>query len=162
MRGFSVLERVIVVGLILCGPMTAGYAQRDLDWRVFNDRFGTRVDYPATIFSEASASAENGLTLARPDGRARLRVFTVPNDRGDTPRSFLRRKFPFDRATLSYDRVAARFFAVSARRHGRIVYTRCNFAQDIHCFELGYPISEKRAFDPVTTRISLSLRPRSD
>ena len=159
MRVLPVSNRVIAVGLVLCAAMGAGYAQRDLDWRVFSDRYGTRVDYPAAIFSETSALAENGLTLARPDGRARLRVFAVSNDRGDTPRSFLRRQFPFDRATLSYDRVTPSFFAVSARRQGQIVYTRCNFAQGIHCIELAYPISEKRAFDPVTTRISLSLRP---
>ena len=61
---------------------------------------------------------------------------------------------------LAYDRVARGFFAVSARRNGRIPYTRCNFAERIHCIELAYPQSEKRAFDPVTTRISLSLRPR--
>ena len=86
-------------------------------------------------------------------------MFTVPKERDESPGSFLRRKFPFDRSTLSYDRVTPRFFAVSARRNGRIVYTRCNFAQRIHCIELAYPGAEKRPFDPVTTRISLSLRP---
>ena len=153
------LSHIILPGAMLCAVMSTTSAQPNLDWRVFSDRFGTRLDYPAAIFSQAPAAAENGVTLSRPDGRARLRVFNVANERGDTPRSFLSRQFPFDRSTLSYDRVTPRFFAVSARREGRIVYTRCNFAQRIHCIELGYPIAEKRAFDPVTTRISLSLRP---
>ena len=118
------------------------------------------MDYPAALFSETRAGAENGVTLERRDGRAQLRIFTVANARGDTPRGFLRREFPFDRATLGYDRVTRNFFAVSARRKERIVYTRCNFAERIHCIELAYPSSEKRAFDSVTTRISLSLRPR--
>ena len=156
----SIMARVIISGVILGTAITAEAAQEHLDWRVFSNRVGTRVDYPAAIFSQTLTSAENGLTLARLDGRARLRVFTVENERGDIPRSFLRREFPFDRATLSYDRVTPRFFAVSARRQGHIVYTRCNFSQHIHCIELGYPISEKRAFDPVTTKISRSLRPR--
>ena len=159
MRFVTMLTPIISSGVIFGAAMSAGAAQQDLDWRLFSDRFGTRVDYPAAIFSQTLGSAENGLTLARPDRRARLRVFTVTKERRDTPRSFLRREFPFDRAKLSYDRVTPRFFAVSARRHGRIVYTRCNFSQRVHCIELGYPISEKRAFDPVTTRISLSLRP---
>ena len=151
--------RTFLTGVVLFAATSPGFAQRDLDWRVFSDRFGTRVAYPAAIFSVTAAPADNGLTLARPDGRASLRVFTVANDRRETPRRFLTREFPFDRGTLSYDRVTPRFFAVSARRQGRIVYTRCNFAQRIHCIELGYPISEKRPFDDVTTRISLSLRP---
>jgi hypothetical protein len=154
-----VLARVILPAAMSYAALSTASAQGDLDWRVLSDRFGTRVDYPAAIFSQTSAGAQNGFALARPDGRAHLRVFNVANEHGDTPRSFLSRRFPFDRATLSYDRVTPRFFAVSARRQGRIVYTRCNFAQRIHCIELGYPVSEKRAFDPVTTRISLSLRP---
>ena len=32
---------------------------------------------------------------------------------------------------------------------------------EIHCIELAYPEGEKRAFDGIVTRISLSLRPRS-
>ena len=124
MRFVTMLSPVIVSGLIFSAATSAGAAQPDLDWRLFSDRFGTRVDYPAAIFSQTLASAENGLTLARPDSRARLRVFTVARERRDTPRSFLRREFPFDRGTLSYDRVTPRFFAVSARRNGRIVYTR--------------------------------------
>lgn len=158
MRSSRRLAGTFFVGVGLCGTIGTASGQANLDWRVFGDRFGTRVDYPAAIFSSSSTSAENGVTLSRPDGRASLRVFSVANERGDSPRSFLRHTFPFDRSTLSYDRVTPRFFAVSARRQGRIVYTRCNFVQRIHCIELAYPISEKRPFDPVTTRISLSLR----
>jgi hypothetical protein len=149
------------VPLIVAVMTTAAWAQGgDPDWRKYSDRSGTRVDYPAALFSETRAPADNGVTLARPDGTAHLRIFTVANARGHTPRSFLRREFPFERSTLSYDRVARDFFAVSARRKGRIVYTRCNFAEHIHCIELTYPASEKHAFDSVTTRVSLSLRPR--
>jgi hypothetical protein len=45
-----------------------------------------------------------------------------------------------------------------------IYYSRCNFSgsstHTIHCFDLVYPQEEKTAWDPVVTRISLSLRPR--
>jgi hypothetical protein len=49
-------------------------------------------------------------------------------------------------------------------RDGLIYYSRCNFSgsstDTIHCFDLVYPQEEKTAWDPVVTRISLSLRPR--
>jgi hypothetical protein len=42
-------------------------------------------------------------------------------------------------------------------------HSRCNFSefhgQNIHCFDLVYPQREKRAWDGIVTRISLSLRP---
>ena len=54
------------------------------------------------------------------------------------------------------------FFAISMERDGRILYSRCNFSRSpvaIDCFDLVYPQEEKRAWDPVVTRMSLSLRP---
>ena len=155
------VAQLCALALIMGAATSAALAQTgNLNWRQYSDRSGTRVDYPAAVFSETRAPAENGVTLTRADGRAQLRVFTVENKRGDTPRRFLRREFPLDRSTLSYDRVTGNFFVVSARREGRIVYTRCNFAARIHCIELAYPDGEKRTFDGIVTRISLSLRPR--
>jgi len=57
----------------------------------------------------------------------------VANERGDTPRSFLKRQFPFDRSTLSYDRVTRRFFAVSARRQGRMLAAALAAAKTAKC-----------------------------
>jgi hypothetical protein len=46
---------------------------------------------------------------------------------------------------------------------GSIYYSRCNSSEGragaVHCFDLVYPQEEERAWDPVVTRISLSLRP---
>ena len=54
-------------------------------------------------------------------------------------------------------------FAISSEREGVIHYSRCNFSGRargvIHCFDLMYPQEEKRSWDAVVTRISLSLRP---
>jgi hypothetical protein len=64
---------------------------------------------------------------------------------------------------LDYKRVTGSFFAISIERDGKIYYSRCNFSRSakgsIHCFDLVYPQEAKRAWDPVVTRISLSLRP---
>jgi hypothetical protein len=66
-------------------------------------------------------------------------------------------------AGLDYERVTRSFFAISMERARTIFYSRCNFSRStqrtIHCFDLVYPQAEKRAWDPVVTRISLSLRP---
>ena len=51
---------------------------------------------------------------------------------------------------------------LSHRSDGVILYSRCNFSQGrraIHCFDLLYPQEEKRSWDAIVTRISLSLRP---
>jgi len=59
--------------------------------------------------------------------------------------------------------VTRRFFAISSERRGLIFYSRCIFSVEaggaIHCFDRVYPQDEKRAWDPVVTRISRSLRP---
>jgi hypothetical protein len=64
---------------------------------------------------------------------------------------------------LNYDRVAQKFFAVSTNRARTVLYRRCNFSGNrggtMHCIDLAYPLSEKRAWDAPVTRISRSLRP---
>jgi hypothetical protein len=68
-----------------------------------------------------------------------------------------------DRSALDHVRIARSFFAISSERDGVILYSRCNFSGGargvIHCFDLKYPQEEKRSWDAVVTRISLSLRP---
>jgi hypothetical protein len=48
-------------------------------------------------------------------------------------------------------------------RGSTILYRRCNFSANrggtIHCIDLSYPRSQKRAWDGTVTRISRSLRP---
>jgi hypothetical protein len=64
------------------------------------------------------------------------------------------------RSQLDYERGTPSFFAISAVKNNTIYYSRCNFSHSaIHCFDLVYPEREKRAWDAIVTRISLSLRP---
>jgi hypothetical protein len=90
-----------------------------------------------------------------------LTVYVRENEDGDTPASYLRKNLR--QRVLQYERVTRSFFAISMERDGTIYYSRCNFSRwargSIHCFDLVYPQDEKRAWDPVVTRISLSLRP---
>jgi len=93
------------------------------------------------------------------DGRGRLSIYVLRNSDGYTPRGYLKRFLTDRPSQIDYKRITATFFAVSKVGGNRIFYRRCNFAQNIHCVELAYPKEEKRAWDPIVTRISLSLRP---
>jgi len=103
-------------------------------------------------------SGLNALTDALPYQFTLARTIRQRN-----PASYLRHNLRMDRAALDYVRIARSFFAISSERDGIILYSRCNFSsraiRAIHCFDLTYPQEEKRAWDAVVTRISLSLRP---
>ncbi len=104
-----------------------------------------------------------GQRFKRADGRADLSVYSLPNEAGETPATYLRHNLRMDRSVLDYTRIARSFFAISSEREGVILYSRCNFSKRgrgaIHCFDLVYPQEAKRSWDAVVTRISLSLRP---
>jgi hypothetical protein len=150
----------IVPGLLLPWPHAA--AQSDAQWTVFTDGEGTSVQYPSDVFPiEGGEAFPPGSVFTTRDGRARLHVFTVRNERDESPGQFMKREFTGDRRQLDYDRVASTFFAVSANKGDRILYRRCNFSNRlIHCIDLNYPRREERSWDGIVTRISLSLRPR--
>jgi len=143
-----------------------GYAVSALgnpDWRTLAvPDFGTQVQYPAGIFSHPDGKPEKGVgeRLSTDDGRATLSVYSRPNESGDTPASYLNNYLRTPRTVLDYQRVTPSFFAISAVKDDTIYYSRCNFSRSaIHCFDLVYPEREKRAWDAIVTRISLSLRP---
>ena len=155
------------VAFLPIAVFSADAALRDqtgsLHWLKFQvPEYGTRVDYPARIFA-AVGEAEKGVgqRFESDDGRATLSIYARENEKGDTPASYLRKNLR--QSGLDYERVTRSFFAISMEREGTIYYSRCNFSRSargaIHCFDLVYPQDEKREWDPVVTRISLSLRP---
>jgi hypothetical protein len=158
----------LLIGLFgIAGPVQAALLapNESVDWRVFADeQYGTRVEYPS-LFSVVEGRPElgPGKRLVTPDRRAEIEIYSLPNTPGYTPRSYLAAKMKINPATVHYQRVAARFFALSAAKGGKIYYTRCNFSHldggTIHCVYLGYPESEKRAWDDIVTHVSFSLRP---
>jgi hypothetical protein len=136
-----------------------------LAWQNFQvPEFGTRVQIPAGIFIPVGKPRlGSGQRFERADGRAVLSIYSRPNNTGESPATYLRQNLRVDRSALDYERIARSFFAVSLERDGVILYSRCNFSSRaraaIHCFDLTYPQEEKRSWDAVVTRISLSLRP---
>ena len=139
--------------------------QNPVDWRTFEiPDFGTRIQYPAGIFSPAGKPEKGvGQRFERADGRATLSIYSRPNEAGDNPATYLRHNLRVSRSALDYARITRSFFAISSERDGVILYSRCNFSGgargSIHCFDLKYPQEERRSWDAVVTRISLSLRP---
>jgi hypothetical protein len=135
------------------------------DWRTFEvPAFGTAIQYPASIFTPAGRPEMGfGQRFERADGRAVLSIYARSNKAGETPKAYLRRHLRVERSDLDYVRIARSFFAISSERDGVILYSRCNFSGGargvIHCFDMKYPQEEKRSWDAVVTRISLSLRP---
>jgi hypothetical protein len=136
-----------------------------LEWRTFEvPEFGTRVQFPANIFAPAGQPERgSGQQFKRADGRAILSIYSRPNATGESPATYLKQNLRVDRSALDYHRIARSFFAISSERDGVILYSRCNFSgrghRAIHCFDLRYPQEEKRSWDAIVTRISLSLRP---
>jgi len=132
-------------------------------WGRYRDRnFGMAFDFPAHVFSLKSAEqGGQGVAFSTPDGRARIRVFAVVNEANDTPRRYLSRIAKADEGRFTYVRTTSRFFVASGTRDGMIFYRRCNFPASVDrrvtCFHMDYPQREKRAWDDVVTRISLSL-----
>jgi hypothetical protein len=161
------VARLLGMAALLCIAISsAEAATRDqagsLDWETFQvPEYGTHVAYPAKLFAPVGEPEKGvGQRFETEDGRAVLSIYASENPDDDTPASYLKKNLR--QPVLDYERVTHSFFAISMEREGTIFYSRCNFSARrsiIHCFDLVYPQSEKKAWDPVVTRISLSLRP---
>jgi hypothetical protein len=143
-----------------------GQGTSSLAWRTFViPEYGTRIEYPAAIFAPAGAPGKGiGERFKSSDGRAVLSIYSRENEAGDTPLDYVRKNLRVNSAGLDYQRITRSFFAISMEGDRLIYYSRCNFSGALrrvtHCFDLVYPQEEKRAWDPVVTRISLSLQPK--
>jgi hypothetical protein len=155
----------IILVALTCSAQAQVQSHKSADWRTFEvPDFGTKIQYPAGIFSPAGKPEKGlGQRFERADGRAVLSIYSRPNEAGEDPATYLRHNLRVGRSALDYVRITRSFFAISSERDGVILYSRCNFSGGargaIHCFDLKYPQEEKRSWDAVVTRISLSLRP---
>ena len=123
------------------------------------ERVGDAVPFSISVTEDRQKNDDDGYRGSMPRAGG-LSICVRENPEDDTPASHLRKNLR--QPALDYERVTRSFFAISMERDGTIFYSRCNFSarrSTIHCFDLVYPQSEKKAWDPVVTRISLSLRP---
>lgn len=161
------LFRIVTLAALSAAAMSVSVAasaqqrRSELGWQAYLDeRTGTRVDFPASVFSVAAGEPERGTgrVFETVDGRAKFSAYSLDNAEGDTPRSYLRKFLKVDPSRIDYRRVTDRFFAVSGIRDGEVYYSRCNFRGRMHCIYIAYPERELRAWDGIVTRISLSLQ----
>jgi hypothetical protein len=89
-------------------------------------------------------------------------MYVEDNETHQSPASFVKSNLTVPETQIDYRRITDRFFAVSGATDGRTFYSRCNFSRDskrrMYCIFLSYRSSEKRFWDEIVTRISLSLR----
>jgi hypothetical protein len=167
--GGGAMRRALVrlaFGVSLVAGVAGGeaFAVERSGWSRFHDpEHRISFDFPAHIFREdAVAEGESGTVFSTRDGRARLRLFGFVNTRNQTPQSHLASIPQYRVEQFHYVRTTSRFFVASAVRGDRILYRRCNFSRRadrrVGCVQVEYPRSQKRAWDAVVTRISLSLR----
>jgi hypothetical protein len=137
---------------------------QDPQWAsVTEAKSGTAVDIPRAVLSTPDGHAQKrvGRRYKTPDGRAKVAIWTQRNTRHDTPAGYLHRTFNIPRSTVDYERFTADFAVISGIFGTRVYYIRCNYSRrsgSFHCFDLAYPVQEKRAWDAVVTRMSRSLR----
>jgi hypothetical protein len=119
---------------------------------------GASAEIPVSIFSEETELPDGGVgrRFYTDDRRADLTVQSVANPGDDSPAAFLMRRNP--PPGIVYKRVTPSFFVVSSVRNDRIWYNRCNRSPGyMNCVLINYPRAEKRQWDSVVTRISLTL-----
>jgi hypothetical protein len=163
-------SNLITVTVLLASAASAAFATtygerggESLNWQVA-ETSGMKVDYPAGIFTVDDGPTEKGKgrLLRSRNGTAGFMFYAEPNPNHDTPFTFYRSKLAAPNVKIDYTRITDRFcrgvrgagwtyllqsMQLPTRANGRI-----------HCIELVYNETEKRFWDPIVTRTSLSLR----
>jgi hypothetical protein len=161
-----VIGIMVLVAATILRPSLGHAVEAEPGWRDYaGPSSGTRVEYPANMFSvdEGPFRFGSGEGFGTADGRAHLAVFSMKAEKSGSPAAFVARNLQVPRAALHYQRIAPTFFAISGIHAADIYYVRCNSSASdrstLHCIYLIYPTAEKRAWDPIVTRISRTLRP---
>lgn len=136
---------------------------RDPKWMPFSEpNLSITMDFPRAVFSRPDGYSRQGMgrRYSTLDGRTTVAIWRQRNSRQDTPVHFLNRIFDVPGATVDYERSTPDFAVVSGVYGSRIYYIRCNLSRlegSFHCFDMAYPAGEKKAWDGIVTRMSLSL-----
>ena len=91
-RVFSRMRRLLAASLVLLTCIALPRAALSAEWATFADGRGTSVQYPRDVFSvPGPEGTPAGPVLQSADGRSRLHVFTLANERRASPAEFIRR-----------------------------------------------------------------------
>jgi hypothetical protein len=143
-------------------PAAAARAQKV--WNTYrNERFGTSIEYPADRFRSLPPPENgDGLQFEANDG-AQFTVSAIRNVLEDSfaeiQDSYLKERDPTEEIT--YRTKGANWFVLSGTRGDLIFYERhlvSHRNEIINTFDIKYPATLKRIYDPITARMSGSLR----
>lgn len=133
-------------------------------WAVYQDSVdGCLIDYPTNVFSQDALDvAKDFQRFSGPGEDTFFRVMGVDNEDNLGPEeirtTYLKENAPGD---VVYDRTKDDFLVLSGYRGDSIFYTRIAMSSDkrkLCIVEIAYPRAQKRAFDPIVTRMSRSFR----
>ena len=115
---FRLLATCITACSALSTPAQSLDRTTNIEWQTFVvQEFGTRVQYPANIFVPAGRPGKGiGQKFKSADGRAELSIYSIQNEAGETPATYLRRNLRMDRSALYYTRIAS---MTNPARNGR-------------------------------------------
>jgi hypothetical protein len=133
-------------------------------WKSYrNERFGTSIEYPSDRFRSLPPPENgDGLKFAATDG-AEFVVSAIRNvleeSLAEIEESYLKEREPSEEIT--YRTKGSNWFVLSGTRGDLIFYERhlvSHRNEIINTFDIIYPASLKRIYDPITARMSKSLR----
>lgn len=165
---FLVRLPLIAIAILLLGIITAVQAQ-SLDWQRYrNAAYGYRIDLPIGTF-EVREQSPAKLSLFEVNGLGQIDVYGADNAEGLAPQDFARVLEDADRVKeVTYRTGGRNWFVLSGyyrRESGEIeeliFYAKFMFSSDhsrLAAFEISYPLSQKRRFDPIVDRLESSLR----
>jgi hypothetical protein len=165
----AMLFRTLTTAICLCVALSLPAAAQSGSWRHFVDpQLGYAIDLPVGAFAR-TVTKPNGLSLVDDENGAQLDVFGSHAQGGMSPSALLGEVRQADRIrTVTYQRSGAGWFVISGyyrRDAGEaddlIFYTKFMFNADrsaFSAFEVSYPMTVKRAMDPVVTHLEKSLR----
>ena len=107
MRASRLLATCITACSALSTPAQSLDRISPIEWQTFEVQdFGTSVQYPANIFVPAGQPRKgSGERFKSADGRAELSIYSIRNDVGETPATYLRHNLRMDRSSLDYTRI---------------------------------------------------------
>ncbi|MDE2242640.1 MAG: hypothetical protein KGK01_09405 [Bradyrhizobium sp.] len=156
------MKTIVQAAVVTLASSTQLASAQPARWETYSiPETGTSVDFPSSIFTEQAGRPPDGygMRFQTVDGRANLTIQATPVGASVSPAAFLAKMHPPPR--IRYKRITSRFFIVSSFKGDKVWYDRCNFSNGfVHCVLINYPVREKRAWDDIVTRISLSLNGR--
>jgi len=135
-------------------------------WRIYeNARFGTTIEYPDRFVAGKPPENGDGLSFSSADGSS-FSVWGSHNSLDHNlaqQEAFFRKILQEDGAIITYRASRENWFVLSGTQGDKTFYVRellsnRNNTRLIHGFKIVYPSRLDKAYDPIVTRMSHSLR----